>query len=134
MIPDKKMIHKKVLVNEADSKESKMKTISRIPPHFIYAAVIFVIGMSFVGGYLYFHYQDVKMKKLEQEKREAAIRTNTALLENCLTEAEDIYWNYWKTFGTKTNKGYSLPSHQANEVQQVRLHAREECIKRYPVQ
>ncbi len=111
-----------------------------IPSHFVYAAVILLIGIAFVASYTYFRYQDLEMKKQAQAKQEQEqvenankLQSNESLRDMCLSAAEEKFDSALKLNGQETKKGtYSLPSNVMAQLKKEMHDAKELCLKQYP--
>jgi hypothetical protein len=123
----------------------------KTPSHYIYAAVILLIGLAFVGSYTYFRYEELEMKKQaqkeelqmkkqaqekqEQEAADQAARqqANKRLRELCLSNADQEFLDSVKINGEKTKAGtYSVPTTILTQLEKRRHDAKELCFKKYP--
>ncbi len=120
--------------------ENSIKKTKKILPHILYASVILIIGLAFVGSWTYFHYQELEMKKQEKIEREqetiakeAEEQNNAMLREECLQVADREYWSAIRLNSTKTKSGsYNTDTRILDHINKKAKDAKDLCLKKYP--
>ncbi len=129
-------------VSFSNTKANKQNPILE-KPQLLYAVIALLIGLLFVGCYSYFRYQEISIKKQEQDHKEVEqllVKNQEEHQERmrniCLLDAEKTYWDFVKLNGkiVPGQEGtYRMPQYQWDMADKKKKDASELCLKQYPV-